>query len=192
MEIPKQALNTSPELFESLHCDIPLTTCVVFSERFLLFNHNPPQQCLRFRLFHQRIDLVTLRLHNLQRRFRKHKDLKPVSLWTGDPLLERLRTTVSFLPNAFVPNKTLPGRSTEDEENVQDKAKRLLRWVILVTAWNECIDQRSPNFLDAGPKLRSYQRPRAGLFCALKKNKTKRHTHNIRHVCTLQFVFVVW
>ena len=35
------------------------------------------------------------------------------------------------------------------------------------------INQRSPNFLDAGPKSRSYQHPCAGLFCALKKTKQK-------------------
>jgi len=30
--------------------------------------------------------------------------------------------------------------------------------------------QRFPNFMDVGPNLRSYQRPRAGLFRALKNN----------------------
>jgi len=35
------------------------------------------------------------------------------------------------------------------------------------------LDQRYPNFLDAGPKSLPYQRPRAGLFCALKKTKQK-------------------
>jgi len=31
------------------------------------------------------------------------------------------------------------------------------------------LNQRSPNILDAGRNLRSYRRPRPGLFCALKK-----------------------
>jgi len=35
------------------------------------------------------------------------------------------------------------------------------------------IEQRSPNFLDAGPKSWSYQRSWAGLFCPLKKTKQK-------------------
>ena len=36
--------------------------------------------------------------------------------------------------------------------------------------------QLSPNFLDTGPYSRSYQRPRAGLFCVSKTKNTTRIT----------------
>jgi len=38
------------------------------------------------------------------------------------------------------------------------------------------LNQRSPNFLDAGPNSRSYQRPRAGLFVYRKQKDTTRIT----------------
>jgi len=41
----------------------------------------------------------------------------------------------------------------------------------LISWRNRPLQQRSPNFLDAGPNSRSHQRPRAGLFCVLKKQK---------------------
>jgi len=52
------------------------------------------------------------------------------------------------------------------------------------------LQQRSPNFSNAGPKLQPYLCPRARLLCALKKKKIEIHTHNMRHVCTLQFFSV--
>ena len=52
------------------------------------------------------------------------------------------------------------------------------------------MNQQFPNVLDAGPNSRPYQFPRAGLLCAMKKNKTKIHTHNMTHVCTLHFYSV--
>jgi len=36
---------------------------------------------------------------------------------------------------------------------------------------DDALDQWSPNFLDAGPNSRFYQRSRAGLFCALRNEK---------------------
>ena len=39
------------------------------------------------------------------------------------------------------------------------------------------LPQRSPNFLDAGPNLRSYQHPRTGLLCVWK-NQQHAHHHS--------------
>ena len=79
-------------------------------------------------------------------------------------------------------------------ENICDfsSSRNIPLLVIIVLAFCvimrlQALQQRSPNFLDAGPNSRSYQRPRAGLVCVLKKNKNSRY--NIHHVCVYSYSF---
>jgi len=64
-------------------------------------------------------------------------------------------------------------------------------WVLKVG-----LGQRSPNFLDAGPTSRSYQRPRAGLLCILKKATRGLSLTFVYRYCYLFYllrnIFVMW